>query len=135
MIPSVTDCIFCKIVKGEIPCHKIYEDDDFIAFLDIFPWCEGHTLVIPKEHYRWVWDSENPGKYFEIVNKIANHYREIFKTEFVMSFVYGYDVEHAHIHLLPNSRGKVAVYPKEGKGKLIADEGQKMAEKLELKSM
>ncbi|PJE69080.1 HIT family protein, partial [Candidatus Shapirobacteria bacterium CG10_big_fil_rev_8_21_14_0_10_38_14] len=39
------DCIFCKIVKGEIPCHKVYEDDDFLAFLDIAPFVEGHTLI------------------------------------------------------------------------------------------
>ncbi len=45
------DCIFCKIVKGEIPCHKVYEDDDVLAFLDISPVNPGHTLVIPKRHY------------------------------------------------------------------------------------
>ena len=46
----MTDCLFCKIIDGEIPCHKIYEDDKIIAFLDIQPLTRGHTLVIPKEH-------------------------------------------------------------------------------------
>ncbi len=49
-------CIFCKIVEGEVPAHKVYEDDDFLAFLDANPKSEGHTLVIPKEHYEDIFD-------------------------------------------------------------------------------
>ena len=49
---SETDCIFCKIISGEIPCFNIYEDDDTLAFMDINPASEGHALVIPKEHSR-----------------------------------------------------------------------------------
>ena len=48
----MTDCIFCKIVRGDIPCHKVYEDDDVLAFLDISQTTKGHTLVISKEHFR-----------------------------------------------------------------------------------
>ncbi len=127
------NCIFCQIARGKIPCFKIYDDEDFLAFLDLFPWCEGHTLVIPKRHYRWVWDVKNPDQYFKVVHKIANHYRKIFNTEFIMSFIYGYDVPHAHIHLLPNSRGKIAIYPKEKKKQLSQEEGEKLAEKWRLK--
>ena len=47
---NMTDCLFCKIVEGEVPCHKVYENDKIIAFLDIQPLTKGHTLVIPKEH-------------------------------------------------------------------------------------
>lgn len=126
------DCIFCQIVKGKIPCFKIYEDKDFLAFLDIFPWVEGHTLVIPKKHYRWIWDINKIGKYFQTVKKIANHYQKIFKTEFIMSFIYGYDVPHAHVHLLPAARKKIAFYPKEKKGKLSLKQGKKLAAKLKL---
>jgi len=50
------DCVFCKIVRGEIPCHKIFEDDDFIAFLDIKPINKGHTLVVPKTHFKDLFD-------------------------------------------------------------------------------
>ncbi len=108
-----TDCIFCKISNKEIPAKIIYEDKDFLAFLDIKPWVRGHTLVIPKKHYHWVWEVENSGRYFEVVSMVANHYKKVFVTEFVFSFIYGYDVPHAHIHLLPDSRGKIAIYPKE----------------------
>src|SRR3990167_6600023 len=65
------NCIFCKIVKKEIPAHVVYEDENFLAFLDIHPQSPGHTQVITKMHYRWVWDVPNAGKYFEVVKKIA----------------------------------------------------------------
>jgi histidine triad (HIT) family protein len=123
------NCVYCKIIAGKLPCWKIYEDDEFLAFLDIFPWVEGHTLVIPKKHYRWVWDVENVDKYFKVVAKIANHYKKVFDTEFVMSFVYGYDVEHAHIHLLPDARGKVSLYPKAKKEMLKKESARKIIEK------
>lgn len=51
-----SNCIFCEIVKGEIPAYKVYEDGNFLAFLDINPQSPGHTQVITKKHYRWVWD-------------------------------------------------------------------------------
>lgn len=94
----MTDCIFCKIVSGELPSYKIYEDEKYFAFLDIFPSAEGHTLVIPKQHVEWVWDYENLGEYFEVVAKIARHYREI-SGEIVRSNIDGWQVPHAHIHL------------------------------------
>jgi histidine triad (HIT) family protein len=56
---SDPDCIFCKIVSGEIPSHKIDEDDKTLAFMDINPWTRGHALVIPKEHSRTIYDA-NP---------------------------------------------------------------------------
>ena len=99
------DCIFCKIVKGEIPCHKIYEDDDFLAFLDIRPLNPGHALVIPKKHYRWVWDVENIGKYYEAAQKVVNAQRKAFGTDFVVSLVVGEEVPHAHILLVPRLEG------------------------------
>ena len=52
------DCIFCKIVAGEIPSHKLDEDDKTLAFMDINPWTRGHALVIPKEHSRNIYDAE-----------------------------------------------------------------------------
>ncbi len=103
-----------------------------MAFLDIVPWCKGHTLVIPKKHYRWVWDVDNAERYFAVVHKIANHYKKIFKTEFIMSFIYGYDVPHAHIHLLPDSRGKIAIYPKDKKIQLSEKEGKELVERLKI---
>ncbi len=95
------ECIFCKIIKGEIPCYKVYEDNDFFAFLDIMPRNPGHTLVIPKKHYRWVWDVPNIGKYYEVVQKIARAMKEEFKTDFVVSMVFGEEIQHAHVWVIP----------------------------------
>lgn len=121
----MSDCIFCKIVAGEIPSYKIYEDEKYLAFLDIFPSAEGHTLVIPKQHVDWVWDSENLGEYFEVVGKIARHYRVISK-DIVRSNIDGWQVQHAHIHL---KIGKVNnLNPKEGE----ATELQSTADKYRL---
>lgn len=91
-------CIFCEIVAGNIPSYKIYEDEKYLAFLDIYPSAEGHTLVIPKKHVDWVWDSENLGEYFEVVGRIAKHFREVSK-DIVRSNIDGWQVQHAHIHL------------------------------------
>ncbi|MBU0618799.1 HIT domain-containing protein [Patescibacteria group bacterium] len=98
----MSDCIFCKIVAGEIPSFKIYENQDYLAFLDIFPFSWGHTLVIPKKHYPWVWEVKNIGEYFQVCQKIAQHYQKTLNQKLVISHVYGEDIPHAHIHLIPN---------------------------------
>lgn len=95
------DCVFCKIAKGEIPCYKVFEDDDTLAFLDIKPLNKGHTLVIPKKHYRWVWDIKEIGNFYEDVGKVANAIRKAMETEFVVSLVIGEEVQHAHVWLVP----------------------------------
>lgn len=96
------DCVFCKIVRGEIPSYKVYEDDEFLAFLDIHPLGAGHVQVIPKQHYRWVWDVPNQAKYFDIVSKIALAQRKAFNTEWILSKIVGDEVEHAHVWVYPN---------------------------------
>jgi histidine triad (HIT) family protein len=95
-------CIFCKIVRGEIPAHKVYEDDSFLAFLDIRPMSSGHTLIIPKKHYRWVWDTPNAGAYFEITKKIALAIKKTWNTDEVFSKIIGEEVPHAHIWVYQN---------------------------------
>jgi histidine triad (HIT) family protein len=100
------DCIFCKIVNKEIPAHIIYEDDDFIAFLDIHPHTPGHVQVIPKQHVRWVWDLPDVGTYFEVVRKIALAERKAFNTEWILSKIVGDEIPHAHIWVFPNSEVK-----------------------------
>jgi histidine triad (HIT) family protein len=97
------NCIFCKIIKGEIPSYKVYEDEDFLAFLDIHPQSAGHTQVIPKKHYRWVWDMPEVGSYFEVVKKIALAQQKAFGTDFILSKIIGDEVPHAHIWVFPNS--------------------------------
>ncbi len=98
------NCIFCKIVGGEIPAHKVYEDKNFLAFLSIDPVSPGHTLVIPKKHYRWVWDVPNIGEYFEVARRVALAQKEAFGTDFVLSKIIGEDVPHAHIWVYPNDK-------------------------------
>ena len=98
------NCIFCKIVKKEIPSHMVYEDDDFLAFLDINPQSPGHTQVIPKKHVRWVWDHEDIGRYFELVKKIALAQRKAFNTDFILSRIVGDEVPHAHVWVFPNNK-------------------------------
>ncbi|MCR4326390.1 MAG: HIT domain-containing protein [Candidatus Roizmanbacteria bacterium] len=96
----VSDCIFCKIVAHELPSHIIYEDADFLAFLDIYPTVQGHTLVIPKKHARWVYDVPNFGSYWEAVLKVTRAIQRSLQPTFVNYFTYG-EVPHAHIHILP----------------------------------
>ena len=105
------DCIFCKIVKGEIPSHKVYEDENFLAFLDINPQSPGHTQVIPKKHYRWVWDVLNIGEYFEVARKIAKAQQKAFDTDFILSKIIGDEVPHAHIWIFPDP--KISGNPKD----------------------
>ncbi|MBU3896038.1 HIT domain-containing protein [Patescibacteria group bacterium] len=94
-------CVFCKIAKGEIPCHKIYEDEEFLAILDINPVVKGHTLVIPKKHVEWVWDMQNYPALMERVKTLALVLRKAFNTPWVAEGIAGIDVPHAHVHLLP----------------------------------
>jgi histidine triad (HIT) family protein len=98
----MNDCIFCKIVRGEIPSEKVYEDETFIAFMDIHPTSPGHVQVIPKEHYRWVWEVPSAGAYFEVVRKIAKAQQKAFSTDWVLSKIVGDEVPHAHIWVFPN---------------------------------
>ena len=95
--------IFIKIVKGEIPCAKIYEDEKFLAFLDINPVSRGHTLLIPKEEYKQMTDMPNEllGEIFVIAKKLMIKIKESMKCDFVQLSVVGIDIPHFHIHLIP----------------------------------
>jgi histidine triad (HIT) family protein len=99
-------CIFCKIVRGEVPAAKVYEDDAFLAFLDIHPQSPGHAQVIPKTHYRWIWDIPNIGEYFEVVRKVARAEQKAFDTDWILSKSVGDEVSHAHIWVFPNDKVK-----------------------------
>lgn len=99
------DCIFCKIIKGDVPAFKLYEDENYLAFLNIAPVAEGHTLVIPKKHHRFVWDVTDPAGYFTVATKVANHLKKVSGAEAIYSYIYGQTVPHAHIHLFPAAGG------------------------------
>lgn len=95
--------VFSMIVKGEIPCHKVAEDEDFLAFLDINPLAKGHTLVIPKKETDYIFDlpaAEYQGL-FLFARKVAHALREVVPCERIGVAVIGLEVPHAHIHLVP----------------------------------
>lgn len=97
------DSIFTKIIKGEIPSHKIYEDGKTFAFLDIHPAQPGHVLVVPKKAVRWIWDlpQEDYVALMGSVKKIGVHMREVLKPKHIGMSVEGIGVPHVHVHLIP----------------------------------
>ncbi len=95
--------IFTKIVNGEIPCHKIAETDDFLAFLDVFPCAKGHTLVIPKKEVDYIFDLEDE-LYIDLMafaKQIEPAIRKVIPCKRVGVAVIGLEVPHAHVHLIP----------------------------------
>jgi Diadenosine tetraphosphate (Ap4A) hydrolase and other HIT family hydrolases len=97
------DTIFTKIIKGEVPSYKVYEDEKTFAFLDIHPLNEGHVLVVPKQQVEFIWDLE-PTDYqalMDTVQKVGKRLREVMDAPFVGVEVIGVDVPHAHVHVVP----------------------------------
>lgn len=115
------DCIFCKIINGEIKAHKVYEDDFCLAFLDVHPATDGHILVIPKKHYENIFDVQNDDlhRLSDAVKKVS----EKLKTNFNATGVNilnasGVDAQqsifHLHIHVIPRFKDdKVNLWFKE----------------------
>ena len=101
-----------------MPSHKVYEDENFVAFLDIRPMGPGHTLVVPKEHHRYVWDVQNAGEYFEVAKKIALAQKKAFGADIIRAQIYGEEVPHAHIWVWPEVPGPTDQV-EENKNKII----------------
>ncbi len=99
----MTDSIFTKIIKGEIPCEKVYEDEYTLAFLDIHPLTPGHTLVVPKVQVDQFFDLDQPEyqAVFATVQKVAKRINDTFHPARVCIRVEGFDVAHAHVHVYP----------------------------------
>lgn len=97
------ETIFTKIIKGDIPSHKIYEDELTYAFLDIYPAAEGHTLVVPKRQVEFVWELEDTDyeALMKSVKKVARRLKEVTGKPYVGTMVVGTDVPHAHVHIVP----------------------------------
>ncbi len=131
---SKDDCIFCKMVAGQIPAEKIYEDDVVLAFLDIGPLSDGHTLIIPKEHFEKL-DECPPG----LLGQVAERFGKVVKAVTQAMGCQGYNllcnngrvagqlVGHVHFHLIPRNSGDGVFdrwpayrYP-QGKIELLAD--------------
>jgi len=106
------DCIFCKIVKGDIPCFKVYEDDRVLAFEDVNPISEGHTLIIPKAHAENIWEISNEDltAIHLASKKVADAIKEVLASASVAVLqLNGRGVNqvvmHYHLHLIPRVSG------------------------------
>lgn len=97
------DTIFTKIIKGEIPSHKVYEDQRTYAFMDIHPVQPGHVLVVPKQQVEFVWDLEDDDylALMQTVKKVAQRIRDVMGVPYVGQKIEGVEVPHAHVHLIP----------------------------------
>lgn len=97
------ETIFTKIVKGEIPCYKIAEDERFFAFLDISPLAKGHTLVITKQQNDYIFDLDDDtlGDMMVFAKKVAKAMKQVLPCQRIGVAVIGIDVPHNHIHLVP----------------------------------
>jgi histidine triad (HIT) family protein len=95
--------VFTKIIRGEIPCHKILEDEKYFAFLEIRPLKPGHTLVIPKTETDYFFDLDDVtmSGLLRFSKKVAGAIRKAVTCEKVAFVVYGLAVRHAHVHLIP----------------------------------
>lgn len=116
-----TNNVFAKILRGEIPCHKVHEDEHTLAFMDVMPQADGHTLVIPKSPSRNLLDADPAalGALMTSVQKVANAVRKAFDAEGILIQQFnepaaGQTVFHLHFHILPRSAG-VSLRPHTGK--------------------
>jgi len=123
--------LFSKIVAGQIPCAKVWENDEFLAFLDIMPVAPGHTLVIPKEEVDYVFEIDEP-KYLRLMavcRTIAAGLKKATGCRRVCVGVFGFEVPHAHVHLIPmNALSQFPFPPRE---KASSEALQEMAQRLQ----
>lgn len=100
------NCIFCKIAKGDVPTHVLYENEFVIAFPDINPIAPGHTLVIPKEHHQWFYEvpKESANEWFSAAQVLALKLKEEHQADYIELKIVGIDIPHAHLHLIPRKR-------------------------------
>ena len=110
------DCIFCKIINGDIPCMKVYEDDVCLSYLDINPDCDGHTLIIPKKHYKDIYDIPNDtlSHIYDISKKIMDMLKEKLGCDgFTLLQNNGsiQEVKHYHLHIIPAYKDHQDILP------------------------
>ena len=112
------DCIFCLISSGEAPAQIVYENDSVLAIMDIFPWAEGHTLVIPRNHAPTIWDvsPDDAAAVIRAAHKLAPALRDAVGAD-GMNLLQSngraawQQVDHFHLHLIPRGEGDPLVQP------------------------
>lgn len=125
------DCVFCKIINGEIPAVKIWEDEKHLAFLDINPINPGHTVLIPKKHDDYIFNLQDR-EYTELMlnaKKVAKILKDRLKPKRIGLAVEGFFVPHVHVHLVPLNRGN-ELNPERAK-KISDEEMNKILEKIQ----
>lgn len=137
----MSDCIFCKIVKGEMPSEKVYEDDNVIAFMDISPANKGHTLIIPKEHYETILELPQ-----DLMQKVAACSKKVAQGVVESTGAEGFNllvnnkkiagqlVDHVHFHIIPRfeNDGIDMTFPHKKYGETeIGEYAQKIKEKID----
>ncbi|MBO7625062.1 MAG: HIT family protein [Bacteroidales bacterium] len=125
------ETIFTKIIKGEIPCYKIAEDEQFFAFLDINPLTKGHTLVVPKKHTSYIFDmgDKELGEMMVFAKKVAAAIQKNVECLRIGVAVIGLEVPHTHIHMVPMKEENDLNFRKE-RPKVSPEEMKNIAEKI-----
>ena len=126
--------IFTKIINGEIPCYKIAENDQFLAFLDVFPLVHGHILVVPKKETDYIFDIDDVelSAMMVFAKKIAKAQKAAVTCKRIGVAVIGLEVPHAHIHLVPMNTANDVNFT-QAKIKPTAEELAEMAERIKAK--
>jgi histidine triad (HIT) family protein len=121
--------IFSKIIAGEIPCHKIYEDENHLAFLDVMPLVRGHVLVVPKKEIDYIFDlsEEEMANMWKFALPVAKAIKKAIPCKRVGTAVIGLEVPHAHIHLVPMETANDLNFTRE-KLKVSSDELAQISE-------
>lgn len=104
------DCVFCRIIEGELPSHKVYEDENVMAFLDAEPVSRGHTLVVPKKHVETIFEADDMDYMWDAIVKVANAVKTAFGVDAVNidqnnGEKAGQEVFHMHFHVTPRYTG------------------------------
>ena len=133
------DCIFCKIIKGEIPSFTVYEDEDFKVILDRFPAAPGHVLIIPKVHYGDMFElsEETAAKLYPLAKKIAERVKEVTGSEGINIVqnngeAAGQSVYHFHLHIIPRKMGDGIILNKSSNMDTTIDELEAIWHELKL---
>lgn len=135
------ECLFCRIANDELPMHKVYEDGNILAFLDLHPIQPGHCLVIPRQHYAWFEDlpPDLATAIMTCAQRIACQMKKLYNVERVGMFYTGIHVAHAHAHVVPMHHMhdiSSQVYMKDGENnfslpsQLSLEEGERIARQI-----
>lgn len=115
----MSSCTFCHIVEKKEPAHIVYEDINYLAFLDTYPQSRGHLQLIPKTHYQWIYEIPEIGQFFSVAGRIIRAIIPALGADHVTIATFGRQVAHAHLWIVPQYRDTQTI--KEGSGQLTKE--------------